>query len=149
MYRALADLETEGAGSDLIERLIAAWLKEASIKHKPRTQANDLYQPRTIKEVFLEFRAKDVRPPDVALFLKNFETMPRSCNAYRSMMRELMRFAEEKGYRQPGSNPVESIKTMRTPPRKRYITDSELRRIKVEVCYGDDGKRTPSGPVTY
>ncbi len=147
MYRALAELETEGVGSDQMEKVIEDWLKEISIKHKPRTQANDLYQTRTIKEAFLEFRAKEVTPPDVALFLKNFEPMPRSYNAYRSMMRELMRFAEVKGYRSPGSNPVEAIKTMRTPPRKRYITDSELRRIKVGVCYGDDGKRTPSGPM--
>lgn len=58
MYRALAELETEGAGSDLMERLIEAWMKEVSIKHKPRTQANDLYQTRTIKEAFMEFRAK-------------------------------------------------------------------------------------------
>lgn len=134
MYRALAELETEGAGGDLMERLIETWMREVSIKHKPRTQANDLYQTRTIKKAFLEFRAKDVRSPDVALFLKNFETMSRTYNAYRSMVRELMRFAEEKGYRPPGSNPVEAIKTMKTPPRKRYISDSELRRIKVGVC---------------
>jgi integrase len=69
-----------------------------------------------------------------------YETWPRTSLP-------LKRYAEQRGFRAPGTNPVDSLKTMRTPPRKRYITDSELRRIKVGICYGKDGKRTPSGPM--
>jgi integrase len=65
----------------------------------------------------------------------------------RSGLRELMRFAESKDYRPAGSNPVDSLKTMNVKARKKYITDSELRRIKVAAMYGDDGKRTRSGPM--
>ncbi|GAB2471647.1 hypothetical protein GCM10027082_23900 [Comamonas humi] len=147
MYRALADLEQAGLKTDMMPAMIADWMLEVSSTHKPKTQANDIYQTRTISEAFAEFRAGEVGSPDVAKFLKNYVSMPRSFNAYRAMLRELMRYAEELGYRPPGSNPVDSIKLMKTPPRQRYITDSELRRIKVGICYGEDGKRTPSGPM--
>jgi integrase len=147
MYRALADIEQAGAQNDMMPALIADWMLEVSTQHKPKTQANDIYQTRTIGEAFAEFRASEVSTPDVVDFLKNFKSMARTHNAYRSMMRELMRYAEEKGYRKPNTNPVDSLKTMKTPPRSRYITDSELRRIKVGICYGDNGLRTPSGPM--
>lgn len=147
MYIALANLEASGIRNDLMDSLIDTWMREVAIKHKPKTQANDLYQTRVIKKAFIEFRVKEVSPPDIMAFLKAFEHMPRTYNAYRSMLRELMRFAEEKGLRRPGENPVESIRTMKTSPRKRYITDSELRRIKVGVSYGENGLRTPSGPM--
>ena len=58
-----------------------------------------------------------------------------------------MRYAEERGWREPGTNPVDSIRTMPLRARDRYITDSELRRIKVAACYGNDGKRTKSGKM--
>jgi len=40
----------------------------------------------------------------------------------RAGLRELMRYAEAKGFRPPGSNPVDSISTMSVPARGRYIT---------------------------
>jgi integrase len=63
-----------------------------------------------------------------------------------------MRFAIEKGYRGAGTNPVEDVvRTMRTPPRTRYITDSELRRIKVAAMRAKDRHGhdldTRSGPM--
>ena len=147
MYRALADIQQRGVVSDTMTALVDDWLREVSTTRTEKTQANDIYQCKAIKEAFVDFRAGEVNPPAVVEFLKNFREMPRSHNAYRSMLRELMRYAEERGFRPPGSNPVDSIKTMKTPPRRRYITDSELRRIKVGICYGKDGKRTPSGPM--
>jgi hypothetical protein len=64
----------------------------------------------------------------------------------RAGLRELMRFAEEKGFRPRGQQPGDCIKTMSAPARDRYPTDSELRRIKVAAFYGKDGKRTGRGP---
>jgi len=145
MYRALADLEQADLARDHMPALITDWLKEVGSKHSEKTKANDAYQTRTISDSFQEFRAKDVGAPAIVEFLKHFSDKPRTYNAYRSMLRELMRFAEEKGYRQPGSNPVDSLKTMSIKARTRYITDSEMRRIKVAAMYGDDGNRTRSG----
>lgn len=131
LYRALAEAESRGAVKDKMPALIGAWLQEVGSKHSQKTQANNTYQTRTIAEAFAEFRACEVKAPDVMQFLKAFEAMPRTYNAYRSMLRELMRFAEEKGVRDPGTNPVDALRTQTVKARSRYITDSELRRIKV------------------
>lgn len=145
MYRALADVEQADVAQDTMPRLVADWLREVGGRHSKKTQANDAYQTRNIMQSFIEFRARDVRPPDVVDFLKHFRDKPRTYNAYRAMLRELMRFAEERGLREPGSNPVDSLRTMGIKARSRYITDSELRRVKVAALVGADGKRTRSG----
>ena len=147
MYLALADLTTEKVVEDMVPKIIADWKKEIGIDRSEKTQANDAYVTREIAEAFQEFRAKQVKPTDVTDFLKQFKKTPRTFNLYRAMMQELMRFAESKGHREAGTNPCTSIKPMKTKARGRYITDSELRRIKVAAMYGKDDKRTRSGPV--
>lgn len=147
MYRALADLEAQDLLDDSMPKLIGDWLRDVGSTHSKKTQANDAYQTRVIGEGFAEFKASQVRAPHIVEFLKDFRDKPRTHNAYRSMLRELMRYAEERGFREPGTNPVDSLRTLTIKARRRYITDSELRRIKVGICYGKDGKRTPSGPM--
>lgn len=147
LYRKLADLAAQDVATDDMGALVATWQTEVSSTRSVKTQANDAYMCREISQALQEFRAGEVRPPDVAEFLKRFRAMPRTYNAYRSTLRELMRFAEEKGHREPGTNPVDSIRTMSVTARQRYITDSELRRIKVAAMYGEDNKRTRSGPM--
>lgn len=145
LYLALSKLAAADVLDDSMPKLIGDWLAEISTKHTKKTQANDSYMCREVGAKFVEFRASQVNPPAVVEFLKAYSHMPRSYNAYRSHIRELMRFAEEKGWRQPGTNPVDSLRTMSLKARTRYITDSELRRIKVAACYGKDGLRTRSG----
>jgi integrase len=151
MYRALADLEAIKGLDDAMPKLIGDWLKEVSATRSAKTQANDAYMARTIAESFKGFRAAEVQAPDVSEFLRYYRDRPRTHNAYRSVLRELMRFAEEKGYRPSGTNPVTAIKTISIPSRSRYITDSELRRIKVAAMYGGEGQRertlNRSGPM--
>lgn len=147
LYRALAEIEARDVRDDSMPRLIGDWLKDVGSTHSKKTQDNDAYQTRTISKGFAEFRASQVRAPHIVEFLKDFRDKPRTHNAYRAMLRELMRYAEERGFREPGTNPVDSLRTMTIKARRRYITDSELRRIKVGICYGKDGKRTPSGPM--
>jgi integrase len=70
----------------------------------------------------------------------------------RFALLDMMRFAEGKEhdgvpFRDPGTNPVSSIKRMSTPARDRYPTDSEVRRIKFHAMVGKDGRRTRSGPM--
>ncbi len=145
MYAALSGVIDSDVLDDTMPKLIADWLRAVGSKHSKKTQANDAYQCRTASESFVEFRACDVRPPHVVEFLRAFSDKPRTYNAYRALMRELMRYAEERGLREPGSNPVDALRTMSIKARTRYITDSELRRIKVAACYGADGLRTRSG----
>lgn len=151
MYRKLADVEAIRGMDDAMPKVVADWLEEVSSKRSDKTQANDAYKARAIAASFKGFRASEVTPPDVIEFLRYYKDRERTYNAYRSLMRELMRFAEEKGYRPPGSNPVASLKTISIKPRDRYITDSELRRIKVGAMYGGPGQRqrtrNRSGPM--
>lgn len=145
MYMALAELNRKEILDDRMPALITDWLTDVATKHTPKTQENDAYQCRNISDAFVEFRASQIRPPDVVEFLQQYRDMPRTYNAHRAILRDLMRYAEQRGMREPGSNPVDSIKTIPMAKRNRYITDSELRRIKVAAVYGEDGKPTRSG----
>lgn len=147
MYLALAKLTADKGLDDMMPKLVADWQAGAGMSRAQKTRDDDAFRCREISEAFAEYRAEEVRPPDVLAFLADFKETPRTYNAYRSMLRELMRFAEENGFRPAGSNPTASIRPMKTQARKRYITDSELRRIKVAAMYGKDGLRTRSGPM--
>lgn len=151
MYRKLADVEAIRGLDDAMPKVVADWLEEVSSKRSKKTQDNDAYKARAIAASFKGFRASEVTPPEVVEFLRYYKDRERTYNAYRSLLRELMRFAEEKGYRPPGSNPVTALKTISIKPRDRYITDSELRRIKVGAMYGGPGERqrtrNRSGPM--
>lgn len=147
LYMKLADLAARDIAPDRMPALVADWLTNVSTTHSKKTQANDRWVMNTISASFADFRACQITPPDVATFLRPLRAKPRTHNEMRAGLRELMRFAEELGHRPAGSNPVAAIKTMKAPPRDRYPTDSELRRIKAAACRGDDGKRTRMGPT--
>lgn len=142
-----AELQRPVLRPDSMAVLIADWQRDVMPRHAAKTQKDEVARCKVIAESFSEFTAADVRPPDVADFLQPLKVKPRTHNLYRALLRELMRFAEERGMREPGTNPVTALRTMSTPPRKRYITDSEMRRIKVAAMRGDDDKATRSGPT--
>lgn len=135
MYAALANLNALDMRDDCMARVIGEWTAQVGATHTKKTRENDTYMNREIGKSFAQFRACEVTPPDVMKFLKAYTHMPRSYNAYRGQIRELMRFAEQEGWRESGSNPTQSVRTMSNPARNRYITDSELRRVKVAAIY--------------
>jgi integrase len=143
LYAALAQIERERIADDRMSALIADWQLDVMPRHAAKTQRDDIARCRIIGQSFAEFRAGQVRAPDVAEFLAAWRDKPRTHNAYRAQLRELMRYAIERGYRV--DQPCDHIRTMRTPPRHRYVTDSELRRVKVAALRGSDGKPTRSG----
>jgi len=146
LYAALSALLKADTSTDSMGALIEGWKRDVmAVRHSAKTQQTDQTRLRVIGEVFRDFRAGQVQAPDCALFLRQFQANPRTHNQYRQMLRELMRYAVELGHRT--DNPVQSLRTMREAPRTRYITDSEMRRIKVAGMRGADGKRTRSGPM--
>ena len=78
-------------------------------------------------------------------FLEPLQATARTHDLFRAQLHSVFAYAELKGWRKAGSNPVSVVPQMGYTPRTRYITDSELRRVKVGCLYGDDGKRTRSG----
>ena len=143
LYAALAQLERERVADDRMAALIADWQLDVMPRHAEKTRRDDIARCRVIGEAFADFRAAQVRASDVAEFLTAWRDKPRTHNAYRAKLRELMRYAIERGYR--SDQPCDHIRTLRTPPRHRYVTDSELRRVKVSALRGADGKPTRSG----
>lgn len=155
LYTSLAAKKTELSqppeGFGNMPALISQWEREVMPAHKEKTQRDEQAYGKVIAAAFVEFRPEDVGTPDCSDFLAQFKTKPRTFNAYRGLLREYMRFAEEKGRRPAGTNPLQSIRTMRVKARDRYITDSELRRIKVAAMrakdrWGND-LDTRSGPM--
>lgn len=152
LYTALADAKTEAAGNGTMPALIRQWEREVMPAHEQSTQRADKGYGRMIADSFCDFIPAAIETPDCSEFLAQFKAKPRTFNAYRAMLREYMRFAEEKGLRPAGSNPIQAIKTMRTPARTRYITDSELRRVKVAAMRwtlrsNEKAHDTRSGPM--
>lgn len=147
-YAALAaELAPPTVADDLMPKVIAAWEASATfLGHAETTKRDERARGKVIADRFEDFRARDLQPTDVSEFLEAYTSKAKTHNFYRAQISELMRFAMLKGWREPGTNPVRDIiPTLRTPPRDRYPTDSEVRRIKVAGIYGLDGKKTRSG----
>lgn len=152
LYTALAEHLRKDAQQGMMPSVISEWERECMGAHTVNTQKTERARNAIIARRFAEFHARDVEPADVLTFLTAFESKPRTWNAYRAHMGELMRFAMLKGYRPLGTNPVQGIiKTKRIKARTRYITDSELRRIKVFAMRAKDRHGhdldTRSGPM--
>ncbi|MGN6518678.1 MAG: hypothetical protein ACTHK2_04550 [Dokdonella sp.] len=149
MFAALAEkkreLEIAALMNGKMPALIADWELEEMPRYGARTQVMLKHYNKGIANTFELWLPELVDTPACAEFLKQFRATPRTYNANRSQLRELMRFAEIKGRRPAGSNPVEAIRTMRTPPRTRCPSSSEIRRVKIGCLYGRDGKRTRTG----
>lgn len=146
-YAALAEQHrAPTVADDVMPKVVAAWEAEVMAAHAESTQRDERARGRVIADRLEDFRARDIQPSDVVDFLAAYSSKPKTFNLYRAQIGDLMRFAMLKGWRPLGTDPVRGIiRTMRTPPRDRYPTDSEIRRIKVAGIYGRDGKKTRSG----
>lgn len=148
-YAALAEqLKAPTVADDLMPKVIATWEKEVMVRHAATTRRDETTRGKIIAGEFEEFRARDVQPPDITAFLEPFRDRPKTHNFYRAQIGDLMRFAIQKGWREPGTNPVRDIiPTMSTPARDRYPTDSEVRRIKVAGIYATTRADAKPGAV--
>ncbi len=151
LHRALAALmDQPPPPTDSMEALINRWYAAELPRLAPKTQADARRYCEIIRGSFGAFRAPEVSTPDVVQWLTACKDQPRLYNAWRAAMRELMRYAELIGWRPAGSNPTAAIRTARIPARTRYITDSELRRLKIGAMYHQQhGERlvNDSGPT--
>lgn len=147
LYTALAALMARDVSKDCMPALVSEWELDRMPGHAKKTQADEQRMGRVIADSFADFTAAQIDGPSVSDFLKPMRVKPRTHNGYRAHLSELMSFAIARGLRPAGSNPVTDIPPLTLKARTRYITDSELRRIKVAANYGDDGLRTRSGPM--
>lgn len=145
LYVALAEHIKRLDNPETMAAAIAKWCTEVMQRHAPKTQIDEKRRASHIAEAFQEFAPRQIETPDCYQFLKQFDQQKRTYDAYRSQLRSILRYCEVWGLRPSGSNPVDAIPTMGYKPRTRYVTDSQLRRIKIAGLYGDDGQINPSG----
>lgn len=155
LYRKLADMNARDIAPDRVPMVAQLWLKD---RGEPAAE-NDEWAVREISKAFAEFRVSEVTTPACIAFLKPWKDneQARTFNLMRFSLNDIMRFSEgleQDGvpFRNPGTNPVSSIKRMETPARDRYPTDSEVRRIKFHAMMGRPDRwghrnRTRSGPM--
>jgi hypothetical protein len=146
LWRAFRAFDDSAQALYLMPALIADW-QDAVLAHRsPKTQYDVGYMLRHVADAFAEFQPHEPQPTDCVQFLRAWAGQPRSHNKYRALLRELFRFAVERGHRAVGTNPVEGvIRTLTERPRQRCPSTSEIRRAKIGCLYADDGTRTPSG----
>lgn len=148
-HRALADLhEKPPPAADSLPALVADWERD-ELRRLTSAQSRrmaQLYNGRLVAQL-PGWRASEVTVPAVVQVLAHYRDQPRTYNAMRAQLRELMRYAELRGWRPPGSNPTQAVRTLAIKARVRYITDSELRRIKVGAWWGPGRVATQSGPM--
>lgn len=142
LWRAYRAFESADAALYLMPALIADWQDEVGARHAPSTRADEARMCLKVATGFAEFKPDEPQPPDCVKFLQTWADAPRSFNKYRALLRELFRYAIEKGRRPVGTNPVDGvIRTKADKPRERCPSTSELRRMKVACLYGLSGGR--------
>jgi hypothetical protein len=147
-YSALAKEHGRAERPDYMPQVVAAWNAAVMAKHSAKTQIDETRRSKVIAASFEAFRCEEVEPPDVVEFLEPLQATKRTHDMFRTQLHSIFAYAELKGWRKAGSNPVSVVPAMGYVPRTRYITDSELRRIKVGCIYGMDGRRNRSGITT-
>lgn len=131
LYAAYAEAMAAEVDANTMPGLIAEWQAKVMPRFAPKTRIDHVARCMVIAEQFADFRPEQVEPTDVTQFLEAWADKPRTHNAYRSLLRELMRYAMQRGLRPMGTNPCDVIPTAATKPRERCPTTSELRRVKV------------------
>lgn len=137
MYRAMASLEAahQPGATQLMPAAIAAWLTDrrpnwgASQRRSMEAVAGEL------SNAFAEFRPDEVTTPVCAEYLARYRNRPRTHNMHRSALSQVLRHAAVLGLRE-GHNPVDNIKGMSAPGRRRIVTDDELARLRAAAGSG-------------
>jgi integrase len=129
MFRALSRLVEREQTNDLMPAVIGRWLDSKRAEWADKTETNHDAYGATMGNAFREFRPDQVTTPVCASYLSAFARQPRTYNAHRTMLRQVLAFAALEGLRE-GFNPVDNVPAKSLAGRKRYVSDGEVERIK-------------------
>ena len=130
MYRALATLqEAHAATGDTMPAVIAKWVKERVQDWRPSTKRNMERVASELATAFAEYRPADIKTPDCAQYLATLKATPRTHNIHRNVLHQLLAWAAVQGMRE-GHNPVDNVRGLSTPPRKRVVQPHEVQAIQ-------------------
>ncbi len=106
------------------------FMAEIAAARKPKTART--YQQLLDAHIlprFGKFRPAAITEDDVAAFHRTMKGTPYAANRALWLLSKLMRIAEKRGLRRPGTNPSEDVKRYRETARKRYLSSEELVKI--------------------
>jgi len=86
-YRALADKMAKLANPETMPAAVAKWCMEVMSKHADKTQVDEQRRANDIADALRDFAPRDVETPDCYEFLKQFDHMARTYDAYRGQLR--------------------------------------------------------------
>ena len=131
MYRALATLTDRESTSDRMPAVIARWLDDRKqlAGWADSTERMQEHYAQVMGKAFTEFAPSQVDPPACAKYLRRFAATPRTHNAHRTMLRQVLAFSALEGLRD-GHNPVDNIQPRKTEVRKRWVLDTEIAALR-------------------
>ena len=139
-------LRVAPTGKDAMQCLIEEWRKDKLPAYAEKTRDDYGRMLDGIATAFSEFNVAQVTPADVYAFCSQWKDKPRSANSYRSLMAMLLTYGASTGW--PNDNPARQSLTFKpAPKRDRYLTDSEIIKIKHGALTGKDERDNVSGPM--
>lgn len=129
MYRALARLTDQEVHSGRMPAVISRWMESKRAEWGDGHAENQDRAAKVMAAAFADFRPDDVLTPDCARYLARFATHPRTHNAHRTMLSQVLSFAAVEGLRE-GHNPVLNIAPKKLAQRRRIVTDSEVKALR-------------------
>lgn len=90
-YLALSEAtKAPTVADDVMPKVVAAWESEVMPAHAEKTQRDERARGAVIADRLENFRARDIEPAHVTEFLRAYASKPRTFNAYRAQIGELM-----------------------------------------------------------
>ena len=127
--------------SDLADRHLR---DHAEIKNKPRSARRFRWiWDRYILPKLGRRRVADIRRVDIAQLMTSLAETKAMANKVLTLLSKAFNLAEVWGWRPEGSNPCRHIQRFREEPRKRYLSESELRRLGEALDRAEQGGTPP------
>ena len=111
-----------------------AWLREHGPKLKPRTLSDyQIISSRIVRPVLGDKADDRVTRADVVELHHARAPTPRRANYVVAVLRAFFTWAEDAGYRPPGSNPARRIAHYPENRRERFLSESEITRAATAI----------------
>jgi len=141
MFRALATLTDRELRNDTMPAVAARWV-EFKLPHWAPGTAEDMKRSADlVARRFAEFRPSEVTTPVCWEFLSAYRGTPRAHNRHRTVLKGILAFAAREGLRE-GFSPLDNIPQMRMEPRRRIVTDAEVKALKTALMQQARGGAT-------
>ena len=136
---AIAGARAERASGPLFAAFAREFVFRQARRWKPSTrEANRRLIERYLVPFFGTLRVAEITRADVRRWFDGMSGTPGTANRALPVLSVLMRQAELWEMRPQGSNPCRGIRRYRMPPRERFLSRDELKRLGFVLDHADD-----------